>query len=242
MRIPLGRPEIFDGEPMSPTENSQLFRMGVVSGYLVAFLSAVYAAVLFAGLITLPTSEHPIQNPWFTAMELLILFIAPAMVAFTVALHSWVPQEKKQAATLSIVFMSSCAAITASVHFSVLTLSRHPLVSNMDWAPFVFGFTWPSLSYALDILAWDIFFALSAFFCALSLRGNATARTAYWLLIAASATSFLGLAGVALESMRIRNIGIVGYVLLFPWAAILTANRLRSVTGRPKHSLQSRRP
>jgi hypothetical protein len=225
---------------MSHPENSQSFRMGVVSGYLVAILSALYAAILFVGLITLPTPEHPIQNPWFTIMELLILVIAPAMVAFTVALHSWVPQEKKSAAVLSIVFMSLCTAITSSVHFCVLTLSRNPLVSTMDWAPFVFGFTWPSLSYAMDILAWDIFFALAAFFCALSLRGNANARHEHWLLISASATSFLGLAGVVLENMNIRNIGIVGYVLLFPSSAVLIANRLWSLAGRPNHSLQGR--
>jgi hypothetical protein len=217
---------------MSPLENPPSLRMLAVSGYLVAFLSAVYAVILFIGLVTLPTSEHPIQDPWFTLMELLILAIAPAMVAFTAALHTFVPPEKKPTAILSIVFMSICAAITTSVHFAVLTLSRHPLISTMDWSPFVFGFAWPSLAYALDILAWDIFFGLSALFCALSLRGDAKALTAYRLFIAASATAFLGIAGVALENMSIRNVGIVGYVLLFPWAAVLVANEQRSVAGR----------
>jgi hypothetical protein len=42
--------------------------------------------------------------------------------------------------------------------------------------------------------------------------------------------------------MRIRNIGIVGYVLLFPLAAVLVANGLRPVTGRPNHSLKADGP
>lgn len=214
---------------MSIPANSPALRMGITSGYLIAFLCAVYAVVLVAGLITLPTPQHPIQNPWFSAMELLILAIAPAMVVFTVALHAWVPESKKTAAVLAIVFMGMCAVVTSCVHFSILTLSRHPAISSAAWAPLVFGFTWPSLSYALDILAWDIFFALGAFFSALSLRGNAKARTARWLLLAASATAFLGLAGVVTENMNIRNMGIIGYVLLFPWAAALIAKRMREV-------------
>lgn len=216
--------------------------MGVISGYLIAFLCAVYAAILLVGMITLPTPEHPIQDPWFTAMELLILAIAPTMVVFTVSLYAWVRESEKTAAVLAIVFMSLCAVVTSCVHFSVLTLSRHPAISTTDWASLVFGFAWPSLAYALDILAWDIFFALGALFSALSLRGNAKAQSAQRLLMAASATAFLGLAGVATENMNIRNVGIIGYVLLFPWAAALIANSLWSLPGRPNHSLQGRRP
>lgn len=215
--------------------------MGVISGYLVAILCAVYAAVLLVGMMTLPTPEHPIQDPWFSAMELLVLLIAPAMVVFTASLYAWVPESEKTAAVLALVFMSLCAVVTSCVHFSILTLSRHPAIATTEWAPLVFGFSWPSLAYALDILAWDIFFAAGAFFTALSLRGNAAARTAQRLLMAASATAFLGLAGVVTENMNIRNVGILGYVLLFPWAAALIANELRCSAGRPNPSFTARR-
>jgi hypothetical protein len=214
---------------MHSSENQPSFLIGIASGYLVAFLSAAYAVILITGLVTLPTPEDPIQNPWFTIMELLILVIAPAMVTFTVALHSWVPKENKPSAVLSIVFMSMCAVVTSCVHFSVLTLSRDPLFSTAEWAPIVFGFTWPSFAYALDILAWDVFFPLAALFAALSLRGEAKVRDAQFLFAAGAVVAFVGLAGVPLENMAIRNIGIIGYVLLFPWAGVLISNRLRSV-------------
>jgi hypothetical protein len=126
--------------------------MGFISGYLIAILSAVYATVLAIGLLSLPTPEQPIQNPWFTIMELLILVLAPVMVGFTTSLHAWVPPARKPVALLGIVFMGMCAVVTGSVHFSVLTLSR-------------------------------------------------------------------------LENMNIRNIGIVGYVILFPWGTVLFAQK-----------------
>lgn len=198
-----------------------------LSGFLLPLLALAYALVLVAGLATLPTPAHPIQDPWFTLMELLILAIAPAMVVFAVALHDCVAAENKPAALLSVVFISLCAAMTCSVHFSILALSREPEIAAADWAPLVFSFTWPSLAYALDILAWDFFFPLGALFAALSLSGESGHGAARSLMLAAALLAFLGLAGVPLENMNIRNIGIIGYVVLFPLATALVAHGVR---------------
>ena len=71
------------------------FRLAIASGNAVAVLCLVYAAVLAGGLITLPSPDEQIQNPWFTLMEVLILAIAPLMVAFAVGMHSHAQQEQK---------------------------------------------------------------------------------------------------------------------------------------------------
>lgn len=201
--------------------------MGFVFGYLIAILSAVYAAVLTIGLLTLPTPEHPIQNPWFTIMELLILILAPVMVVFTTLLHAWVPPARKPAALLGVVFMGMCAVVTCSVHFAVLTLSRQPAFMGADWATLVFSFTWPSVVYALDILAWDIFFPLSALSIALALQGAVQIKALQMLFIGSALLAFVGLTGIPLENMNIRNIGIIGYVVLFPCGTALLAHRFK---------------
>lgn len=201
--------------------------MGLVSGYLVTVLSAAYAVVLAIGLVTLPTSHDPIQNPWFTMMEVLILLLSPAMVVFAVALHAWVSPVRQPAALLGIIFMGLCAVVTCSVHFSVLTLSRQPIFMAADWAPLVLGFTWPSIAYALDILAWDGFFPLSAALMALALQGKIQAKIAQRFFIGSAVLAWVGLVGVPGGNMAIRNIGIIGYVLLFPMGTALLANRCR---------------
>lgn len=137
-------------------------RLGVFAGYAVAVLGFTYAVVLVIGLYTLPSPDQPIQEPWFTAMEVLILASAPSAVALMVALHAWAPEERKSIGLLGIAFMSMCAVITCSVHFVVLTLSRQPVISAAVWTTRVFSFKWPSVVYALDILAWDFFFPLRA--------------------------------------------------------------------------------
>jgi hypothetical protein len=209
-------------------------RLAVFSGSAVAWLCGVYVIVLSIGLWTLPSPAHPIQDPWFTLMELLILAIAPAMVAWAVALHAGAAAERKALALAAVAFMSMSAAVTCVVHFSILTLARAPAFAGEPWARLVFAFQWPSVVYALDILAWDVFFALGALCAALALPGGerrlAVVRS---LLFAAAALSFLGLAGLLLADMRVRNIGIVGYAVLFPLAAGLLADQVRRSPPNP---------
>lgn len=205
----------------SPAQKGTL--AGVAAAVSVAVLCFLYGAVLLMGLLTLPSSRHQIQQPWFTLMEVLILAIAPAMVALTIALHAWAPQQRKPLALASVVFMSLCAGVTCVVHFAVVTLSRQPAFAGEAWARRVFSFQWPSVAYSLDILAWDFFFPLAALSAAATVPGTGLAGAVRRLLYASAFLSFLGLAGVPLADMQVRNAGIIGYVVLFPAAAALLA-------------------
>ena len=202
-------------------------RIGVFAGNAVAVLCTIYAIALGAGLATLPSPGVPIRNPWFTVMELLILGIAPAMVVFTVGLRAWVLVERTLPAQLSVIFMSMCALLTCCVHFAVLTLSRQPAFAAGQWSTLVFGFRWPSLAYALDILAWDVFFPLSALCSALAIQRAGLAGVARGLLFASAVLAFIGLAGIPLANMKVRNLGILGYAVLYPIAAVLLTVVLR---------------
>ena len=206
-------------------------RFGIAAALALALLTLAYAVVLAIGLLTLPSPSHAIQNPWFTLMEVLILAIAPTMVAFMVALHQWVPKERQALSLSAVVFMAMCAVVTCTVHFAILTLSRMPTFTEPSIARAVFAFQWPSVVYALDILAWDFFFPIAALLACASLSesGEATVR---WLFLASGLLAFVGLAGVPLADMQLRNIGIIGYVLLFPLAAVLAAQRLSRAGGK----------
>jgi hypothetical protein len=64
------------------------------------------------------------------------------------------------------------AGVTSVVHFCVLTLSRQREFAGRPWESLVFPFAWPSVVYALDTLAWDVFIPLSVLFAALVFRGS----------------------------------------------------------------------
>ena len=200
---------------------------GVRAASFVVVLFLLYGSVLAVGLLTLPSATAQIQEPWFTLLEFLIIAIAPAIVAFTAALHALASPQRKPLALASLAFMSICAGVTCAVHFAILTLSHQPAFAGQEWAGLVFSFQWPSVAYALDILAWDVFFPLGALFAAAAVQGAGLARVVRGVLYASAALALAGLAGVPLANMQVRNVGIIGYAVLFPIAAALMVGVFR---------------
>jgi hypothetical protein len=198
-------------------------RLGIFSATATFILIFAYAVTLVMGLMSLESPQEPIGNPMFTILEVLIIIMMPAMVALMVAVHAWAPMHAKTLSLTSVVFMGLLAGLTCSVHFVILTLSRQPKFTEQSWLPLVLSFNWPSVVYALDILAWDVFFALSMLFAAPVFRGSRLAAWIRALMIASGVLALAGLSGVVVGHMQLRNIGIVGYVGVFLVVAALLA-------------------
>jgi hypothetical protein len=197
--------------------------LGIFSAAATVILLVAYALTLAVGLASLESAEQPIGDPMFTILEMLIIVMMPAMVALMVAVHAWAPMQAKTLTLTSLVFMGLLAGVTSVVHFCVLTLSRQPEFVGRPWESLVFPFAWPSVVYALDILAWDVFFPLSMLFAAPVFRGSHLAAWIRVLMIASGVLSLAGLSGVVAGDMQLRNIGIVGYVGVFFVVAALLA-------------------
>jgi len=190
-------------------------RLGILSALSVVLLDVAYAVTLTIGFLSLQSPQQPIGDPMFSIMEILIIVMMPAMVMLMVAVHAWAPSRHKALSLAAVVFMGLLAGLTCCVHFVVLTLSRQVAFAGQSWHPLFFSFTWPSVAYALDILGWDVFFALSMLFAAPVFRGDRLAASIRALMIASGVLSLAGLSGVAVGDMKLRNIGIVGYVGVF---------------------------
>src|ERR671910_311614 len=186
--------------------------LGIVSAAATVILLVAYAVTLIVGLASLESPQQPIGDPMFTILEVLIISMMPAMVALMVAVHAWAPSSAKTLTLTSLIFMSLLAGVTCSLHFMILTLSRQPEFAGQPWLPLVFSFEWPSVAYALDIVGWDVFFALSMLFAAPVFSGSRLAAWIRVLMIASGVIALAGLIGVVAGDMQLRNIGIVGYV------------------------------
>jgi hypothetical protein len=197
--------------------------LGILSATTTLILVVAYAVTLAVGLASLKSPDQPIGDPMFTILEVLIIVIMPAMVALMVAVHAWAPMHAKALSLTAVVFMGLLAGVTCIVHFCILTLSRQPEFVEQSWLPLVLSFTWPSVVYALDILAWDVFFPLSMLFAAPVFGGSRLATWIRVLMIASGVLSLAGLSGIVAGDMQLRNIGIVGYVGVFLVVAALLA-------------------
>jgi hypothetical protein len=189
--------------------------LGIFFAAATVILLVAYALTLTVGLASLESAQQPIGDPMFTILEVLIIVMMPAMVALMVAVHAWAPMQAKTLTLTSLVFMGLLAGVTSVVHFCVLTLSRQPEFVGRPWESLVFPFAWPSVVYALDILAGDVFFPLSMLFAAPVFRGSHLAAWIRVLMSASGVLSLAGLSGVVAGDMQLRNIGIVGYVGVF---------------------------
>jgi hypothetical protein len=193
-------------------------------------LSAAYAITLVAGLLALPSPDHPIGDPFFPVLEILIVLLAPVMVTLMVAVHAWAAPEVKVFSLMALAFMVLMAGLTSSVHFVILTLSRHPVFTGQPWLPLVLEFRWPSVVYALDIFAWDVLFALAVLCAAPVFHGSGLAISIRVLLILSGILALAGLGGVLTGDMQLRNIGIIGYAAVFPAATALLTFFFHRVT------------
>ncbi len=198
-------------------------RLGIFSAVGVMVLEVAYAITLAVGFLSLKSPQQPIGDPMFTILEVLIIVMMPVMVALMVAVHAWAPPHAKTLSLTAVVFMGLLAGVTCSVHFIILTLSRQAAFAGQPWLPLLLSFRWPSVVYALDILGWDFFFALSMLFAAPVFGGSRLTVSIRRLMIASGVLSLAGLDGVVTGNMQLRNIGIVGYLGVFLVVACLLA-------------------
>jgi hypothetical protein len=198
-------------------------RLGIFSAVGVAVLDVAYAITLTVGFLSLKSPHEPIGDPMFSILEILIILMMPAMVALMVAVHAWAPLQAKTLSLTALVFMGLLAGETCGVHFVILTLTRQAAFAGRPWLPLFLSFRWPSVAYALDILGWDFFFALSMLFAAPVFGGSRLTVSIRMLMTTSGLLALAGLSGVVAGDMQLRNIGIVGYVGVFLVVACLLA-------------------
>ncbi|MFB3766465.1 MAG: hypothetical protein ACE14P_14620 [Methanotrichaceae archaeon] len=200
---------------------SQYRTIGRVAAWAVFFLGLIYAVTTALGFLSLESPQDQIGDPYFSIMELLTIIMAPLMVVTMIAVHAYAPPEVKAYSFTALIFMIFLAGITSSVHFVILTVGHQVEATGLPWVPLFLSFKWPSVVYALDILAWDWFFALSMLFAAPVFKAGRLESTMRTLMIISGFLSLAGLIGVPLADMQIRNIGIIGYGVMAPIVFLL---------------------
>ncbi len=109
--------------------------------------------------------------------------------------------------------MLATAATTSVVHFVELTVARQLDPGTFPGHERLFGFRWPSTLYAIDIVAWDVFFPLAALFAIPAFDRHGLVQVG---LAASGVLSLAGLVGPVVGRITWRSIGIFGYAIVFP--------------------------
>jgi hypothetical protein len=221
-----------EGHAWTPTDRL----IGIWAAWSIFALGLLYVAVMVVGFIAAGGLAAPLVDPVFAIMELLILVQVPVIVVLFGVLHRYAAPAFRSPSLAAFALVVVMAGITLSVHFVLLTVGRQVPPSLVPGFDRLFSFTWPSVAYALDILAWDYCFGLALLLAALVFSGGAAERAVRTGLVLAGVLCLAGLLGVVTANMQIRNVGVIGYGGVFPVVALQMARvfgreRAGSATG-----------
>jgi hypothetical protein len=206
-------------------------RVAIWSALGTLLFGLLYAPTLVAAFVSAGNVNDPLTDPFLGILEVQIILMAPLMVVMMVAVHSYAPQGARMYSLSALGFMILCAGVTTGVHFVELTVARRIDPASMPGYSQLFSWEWPSVIYALDILAWDWFFGLSMLLAASVFKGGKLRTCVRACMILSGTLSMAGLLGAALGEMQLRNIGIAGYAVVFPVVCLLLA--LVFIRSRP---------
>jgi cytochrome c oxidase subunit IV len=198
-------------------------QMGTWSALGVFVLGVLYLFTGAAWFVAGGDLATPLGDPYLAVLEILILLSAPPMVAMMAAVHAYAPPESKTYSRVALGFMFLVAGLTSSVHFVQLTVGRRLDAAGVAGISGILSLRWPSVMYALDILAWDLFLGLSLLFAAPTFKGAGLPATIRVSLIISGALCIAGLLGPALGNMAWQRLGILGYSVVFPVVCLLLA-------------------
>jgi hypothetical protein len=190
---------------MPPTAN----RIGALAAAAVVGVGAAYVVVLAAGMVQYGLRE-PIGDPRLAVMEVLTLLSALPILILVAALVERAPAERRLAGRIALAFATLFAGTTSAVHFVELTATRQAGGG---------GLVWPSIAYALELLAWDVFLGLALLSAATTLHPRGPERAARQALLLCGALCLLGTLGPLFGNMRLQLLGVFGYAVVLPVAA-----------------------
>jgi len=212
--------------------------LGILAGWTLFGMGVAYVVTMLAGFVTAGNLTDPIKDPYLAIMELMIVVQAPIIVLMFAVIHAYAGRANRVLSLSAFALVCLMAGITIGVHFVLLTVGRQVSPAAIPGFTQLFSWQWPSVFYALDILAWDFCFGLALLAAAPIFGGYRLGRWVRTGVLLAGTLCLAGLAGVVLGNMQVRNIGIVGYGAVFPVVSLLVARvftRMSPAWAQPAH-------
>ena len=205
--------------------------IGMWSARVLCAFGVAYAVTMVAGFAAMGDLSKPLEDPYLAVMEVLILVMAPVLVLLAAVIHACAPDGTKTYSMTALGWMLLVAGFTMTVHLVQLTVVRRIDPGAIHGFQYLFNWHWPSVLYGVDIVAWDIFFALALLFAAPVFHAAGQAAVRNGLLIA-GVMCLAGIIGPAVNHIALRQIGIIGYAVVWPIVCVPLSKAFRQA-GSP---------
>jgi hypothetical protein len=202
-----------------------------------------YTVIMVVGFAAMGNFSKPLEDPYLAIIEVMIMFMAPILVLLAVVIRACSPEGTETYSTTALGWMLLLAGFTMTVHGVQLTVVRRIDPNTIQGFQYLFNWHWPSVLYGVDNVAWDVFFGLALLFAAPVFHASGHVVVRNGLLIA-GAMSVVGMIGPAANHLALRQIGIVGYDVVWPIVCIPLSKAFRengpvapAVGREPEHVL-----
>jgi hypothetical protein len=205
-------------------------------------IGACYSVTMVIGFAAMGDLSKPLVDPYLAIMEILILVMAPILVLLFAIIHACAPAGTRTFSITALGWILLMAGFTMTVHLVQLAVVRHIDPSAIPGFQYLFDWQWPSMLYGVDTVAWNIFFGLALLFTAPVFHASGHRAVRNGMLIA-GAMSVVGIIGPALDHIALREIGIIGYAIVWPIVCLPLARAFgppASIAGAILPALASR--
>jgi hypothetical protein len=200
-------------------------------GLAMAVISTVFGFLYLLGLVAnlattgaVHSSSEPVQ---FLSATIAILWDQVLVILF-VTIRRQVPESKKLFAELALVFVVLLSATSSVNWFARLTIvPRIAQAGDASLLALVDPYSESSIMFAMEHLAWGLFFGLAALFAASAMGGGRLGSWLRWLLVAGGVLSLLHAAGLIVSQPVLSFLGYPAWGLLLPITTLLLAVRFR---------------
>ena len=177
----------------------QIRRMGFWSGIILVILGLAYLGLIAAMILT--GSGFPPIEPFQTLLNILVMITAAWMVFFWVILNQAAPLERKLFSQASLALIVIFATLTSTNRYIGLTVVRQSITAgNTNGLEWFLPYGWPSITLAMEFLAWGIFFGLACICLAPVFLKGSLEHAIFWTLMITGFLSLMAAIGQILGS------------------------------------------
>ena len=198
--------------------------------FSTAIISTVFGVLYFLGLmgkLIINGSIHAQSSPAISMVAACIgILWDVTLVILFVALRHRIPESRSVFADLGVVFIVILAAVSTVNWYVQLTLiPRIARAGNAVVLELLDIHNVNSVMYAMEHLAWGLFFGLAVIFMALAIQGGRIETWIRWLLIAAGVMSLLFIPGYMAGNQFLIDLGYYAAGIVLPITTVLLALR-----------------
>ena len=200
---------------------------------ITAIISTVFGILYLLGLmgkLVVNGSIHATSPPAIPMVSAAVgLLWDITLVILFVALKCQIRESKAVLAEIGLLFMVLLAAISSINWYVQLTLVPQ-IAQSGDAAALALidVHNLGSIMYAMEHLAWGLFYGLATIFMALAIEGGKIDTWIRWLLIAGGIMSILYIPGILSANQVLIDLGYYAAGVLLPITTILLAIRYRN--------------